>query len=214
MIRYNFSVSPEHDGLPFVFFPDYRPVREPLSPFVRGDKLLVFSNVQVDPYPDKDVIQISNSGKPLHSRSTIKDLIQDTGFRLSKVEQDYLDQVEDERFYEIVKILFVTGFFPMEVVEGQTTSFQLFQSLFEAFGDSYRIYRKTGSSHRVLISALLTMMLKTKDCDNPMLSYSYKKALMKNKPYFSVFQKSLMGYIQSNMEEKDFVSFLQECSQR
>lgn len=209
-----YAVDLANIGWVSFLFPGWKVVREPLNAFEPDANLIVVSERSRDFYPSKNVILVTRkSDVKLDSREGFLKFLRDRGVKITEEHEHQLMNMEEADFWALGKQMHVMHHFYAPEVERSASIFELFKSLFEDFSVVYRFYRKSGAPHKVVFSSLLTMMLKTQQTEIPGISAGYKKALMANKLYFSNFQRAVLNYLDTDMEDNDFVSLLLECSE-
>lgn len=196
-------------------WPDYKWVFYPYSPFIQEKKLIVVCNNDLDLYPDKTCIYLTkHSGVKVDSKAG---MVETLGQRwaLDEKLKDTLLSMEEGEFWPAVKYFWLMGTLPSGTLtsEGSSSIFYLFKSLFQSFPESYRLYRTMGRPYQVVFSSLLSMMLKTKAEFVDGSDY-YRKVLRENRTYYAHFRKCVVEYIESELKEVDFISFLFHCSCR
>lgn len=215
MILGKFSVGPDNMGILRLLFPGAPLLREPLPPFISNELVMVQSERAVDFYPGKKVVQVTRAAQTkLDSREGFCDFLRSRGVRIGVDQEEAMKHMEDGEFWERGKVMAVLGSAAGFLgTKEESSVFMVFVSLFERFDLSYGHYRRCGSPHRVVFSALLTMMLKTQQSEVISVSAGYKKALLKNKVYYSAYRKAVMDYVESGMEDMNFIEFLFDCSE-
>ncbi|MCK9325334.1 MAG: hypothetical protein M0P69_07535 [Bacteroidales bacterium] len=216
MVTARYSVSQDNEGLLSFLYPDRLILRnEEIGGFIpSGVPLIVYTERKNEPYPDRDCIIIShfNSTK----LDTVDGLLEVLGTRV-KLRTDfvaYLRALDWLEFLELFKLVWVSRAIPDWFVEkAGGTVFDLFKVMFESFYQSYPVYRKLGKSHSALCSALLTMMIRCMEDKQVGVSISYWKALQANKTYLGYFKTCILDYVDSQMQETDFISLLYRLSQ-
>lgn len=213
MILAKYSVDPQGFGLLKVLFPEHLILLEPLPAFVGRDDLIVVSERNLDFYPRKRIIQITRAADVrLTSREGFLEFLKQRGIKITVEQQERMREVEDEEFWRIGKQMHVVGHYVAESVEAASSVYHLFVNLYEDFSITYKCFVEAKQSHRMVFSALLTMTLKTQQIETLGVSPSYKKALMKNAIYYSFFRRAVLDYIETEMEENDFMAFLLQLS--
>lgn len=207
-----YTQSIEKSGILQVFFPDYKVVREPIPPFFLGKKCILMTEKEVDPYPVPTIL-FTRKGLNLSSKEGVVKFLENRGYSISDSLKSTFQIMDDEVFFDSIKIFYLLKSFPSNFSENQSTVFEIFKNLFVSFKDSYSLYRKSELPYNVILSSLLTMMLKAKDPVNQKVSYGYKKVLEKNHSFYPLFRRILLDYTQSEMKEKDFITFLLNCSE-
>ena len=102
-----------------------------------------------------------------------------------------------------------------------STVLDIFECLFEDFDAVYRHYDRLRPrpTNVHLVSALMTMMIKTEAPEKVTGSWRYRKILQKNRRYRRHFQRAVLQYIEnelplnSTMTDLHFLAFAAECSE-
>lgn len=215
MITVQYSLEPENSGLLAVLFPQKRIVRDPLPFFVADNELVVVSERIPQVYEHKKVIQISrHAGIKIDTRAGVLEFLKaELSWKVSEEQQKVLESMDEEEFWKLIKLSRVLGHLPKQQEDHFATIFTIFDGMFESFEKSFKAFRLYNGPHRVIFSALLTMMAKTQMTETIGVSAGYKKVLLKNKPYFGLFKMKTMDYLESKMTELDFISFLAGLSE-
>lgn len=195
--------SGEDIGIVLFLFPRY-PLVTQLSSFIRDDGVIFVSEKKI---PDQKytVVQVKKSSRyPLNTKEGFLLFLEEV--RNLKIPQPLRD-LDDESFWQAAK-MFTFSKSVKQNVESSFTTFDLFKSLFGTIDEKYNIYKSLGQSHHQVISSLITMMSRVKDHDNASLSPGYRKVLIQNRPYFSLFCQKLMKYFSSDRKEMDFIELL------
>jgi len=116
--------------------------------------------------------------------------------------------LKGDEFWNSLKLYLVS---PSSLSTGQEVKksiFNLFQTLFTSFSMSYKIFYEMKLNYKMVLSSLLTMMLKTENIQPGIQSAGYIRVLTKNKIYMSKFKQGMMDYLETKQREVDFIAFL------
>lgn len=208
MLTGKYSLHSSDKGILNVLFPDRVWYEEPFGPFVREDKLLLFSKRDLDFYPKKDCVLITPSAPvKLDTKPGILEFLEKNLSSFSESLKTKLLLLDDSDFWQEVKLVYLFGSSFVSTGESESV-FTIFSNLFEPYPVIYPLYKKSKIPHMVVFSSLLTMMLKTQMENLNVLSAGYRKVLLKNKKYYGFFKKAVLEYLSTDMQEKDFLSFL------
>lgn len=196
-------ISSKDRGIVSFLFPGLPIYDGVVPPFSPHKSYVIFSSKDIE-YSGKFIVQVKPFGDP--KVDTVQGFL--SFLSLSKKVEEYLSSLDEEAFWKTAKLFRFLGGSSASFLEGRSTVFNLFVSLFEEYGVSYSIYRGLKESHRVVFSSLLTMMLKTRMVETLSVSSGYKRALIKNRQYMRQYSGSVIEYIDTEMEEEDFLSFL------
>lgn len=214
MIVEQYTLAPENLGLLAIFFPQKRVVRDPLPFFIAETELVVVSERIPVAYEQKKVIQVSRIlGKRLDSRDGCLEFLTGKGMKVAEEVHKDLLSMEEEDFWKKVKLAILLGHFQKHGEDEASSVFEIFSSMFESFDVAYKVYRRFTGNYKPLFSALLTMMAKTQLTDTPGISPGYKKVLLKNRPYYHHYRMKVLEYLETEMTELDFVTFLADLSE-
>jgi hypothetical protein len=200
-----FRFKGKDHGLLVVLFPGV-PILTTFYEFVTNKRVIVISEDEpFTRYPKKEVIQItSRATLALDTREGFLRTLAKRGVRAS----DYqcwllLHDMSEEEFWYIAKIAVVLKYFPNVPTEAshnkQSTVLDLFQSLFQDFGDVYRHYhslRKSRSARNILY-VLMDMNVKARDLHKYAVSPYYRKVLRENRKYVPLFRMSLHMWLRA-----------------
>ena len=180
-----------------------------------GDKRIIYDSVgSYRGRSDQDVVYIRPSGGwAVDTREGFLRYMSDyQGLVLSEGVRAYLNALADDEFWGVVKRWSYLGKVPrMREVDGRYM-FDLYSEVFRSFPKAYAIYRRSGQSHRLVFSSLLTMVLKSLPGAMPLVSDGYKRLLLKNRRFVPRYRRKVLDYLDSDMQELDFVSFMYELS--
>lgn len=204
-------------GLLAIAFPLIRVLKPPFYPFVCEPRVIVITDERdFRAYPDKEVIQItSRASIKLDTRDGFLAFLAQSDVKATASQLEALRGMNDLDFWNEVKLARVLGRFPTltkEWISSGSNIFKLFITLFDDFGATYRHYHLSGRPYPVVVSSLMTMMIKARKVEAISVSPQYKKVLRKNRIYVPLFSRALLEYFQSPMREIDFLTFLAECS--
>ena len=225
-----FRVSPENIGLLAVALPQVRLLRRPFPAFLGAKRVIVVCDD--DPftrYPETEVIQLTSRAPfELDSRSGFLAFMKkNRGVTVTKYQEDrMLFELDDADFWRIAKLaLYLKSVpeLPLERVPGEATVLDVFETLFEDFGETYRRYRNSRTPAPVLFSSLLTMMNKTIDVDQRGgIKPYYRRILKKNQKYLRRYRIAFLrhrDFLSLRMDsdrrairDMDMVDFLGDCS--
>lgn len=207
-------VEPEERGLLATLYPGVRVLKEPFPLFVPQQKLILVTEREVNFYQGKSLVVVTRRASvKLNNRKDLIQFVRSKGVSCSDSDAERLEFIEDEEFNQILKVALILERFPRSSVDSQSSTFKVFCDMFDSFDQAYASFRSSGQPHRVVFSALLTMMLKTQNLDAPGISPGYKKVLLKNKTYYGLYQRSVAQYLESPMSYADFLTFLASLSE-
>ena len=123
--------------------------------------------------------------------------------------------LDDTEFWEAGKYFWLMGTLPYALGTDTTASvFKVFRALFSDYGTAYAMYRAMQRSYKAVFSGLLSMMLKSQaELVTADASPVYKRALQENRIYMGWFRRCVTDYLSSDRTERDFLTFLYQCSQ-
>jgi len=209
------GVLAKHKGFLEFLFPGI-PVYTELPMWDKDDLYILLGSA--DRVPGNCVRINPLSPKRITNRKVFLEFMEAIGLSLSG-RLDYINNLEDEEFWYILKQIYVlekATFIPKDVDTGMT-GFDLFKVLFDKFENSYTTARCIETHYKVLVSVLVTMMLKAKNIEFTYtgdLSKGYLKALRTNAKHLELFQNALLTYFKTEMTYFDFLLLLFNCSRR
>jgi hypothetical protein len=189
--------------------------------FVTAKRLIVFSEDDLLPqFSDAEVIQIASTAAiALNTRNGFLRFLASKGVRPTRYQLRQMLVLDDWDFWQMVKRAWLLKSFssvlPKTEADGVPTMLDLFNVFFEDFGEVYRLYERMRSTwrHKQIISGLITMMIKTQNYGRRTVSPYYSKVLAKNAKYIELFRQKILDYLESEMNEIDFLSFAAACTQ-
>jgi len=223
-----YSFGGEDLGLLAIAFPQVRVVRPPYYPFLADGRIIVVDEEDpFQPYPEKQIIQIiSTADIQLDSKEGFLRFLASRGFDATEDQLQQLWAMEAEFFWNEAKYACVLNSFAripeVYAPSEYSTVLDIFECLFEDFDAVYRHYYRLRPrpTNFDLVSALLTMMLKTEAPEKVSGSWRYRKILHKNRRYRRHFQRAVFQYIEENrlplnrtMTDLHFMAFAAECSE-
>jgi hypothetical protein len=214
-------------GLLAIAFPQVRVVRPPYYPFLADGRIIVADEQDpFRPYPEKQIIQIISTAEiQLDSKEGFLRFLASRGLDATEDQLQQLWDMDGEWFWCQAKYACALNslanipkvYPPCEY----STVLDLFECLFENFGAVYRHYERLRPrpNNAQLVSALMTMMVKTEAPEKVSGSWRYRKILQKNRQYRRHFQRAVLQYIEnelplnSTMTDLHFLAFASECSE-
>ena len=200
--------------------------------FLADRRVIVVSDDQpFRHYTDREVIQVTRYAKlVLDSRvGFLKFLRECCGIKITPFQREILldeEKMDDDHFWREAKLARVNRriFGIPEVApagsEQRTTALDMFESLFDDYGETYRRYRQSGLHHQVALYSLMSMMQRTRKPEGlQQTSRRYRDMLVKNRNYRRRYLVALKEYT-DNPERKNahisedsaFLTFLFDCS--
>lgn len=188
--------------------------------FIPAKRIIVFS--EQDPlvgFSEKEVIQvISTAPIAIDTRDGFLRFMASKGVRPTRHQLKQLLGLDDSDFWRLVKTAWLLKAFsnlPAPDDGTMPTMLDLFEVFFEDYGAVYRLYEqmKVTWGYRAIVLALITMMIKATDCRRRIAHPYYRRILEKNARYLDLFRRSLIAYLESPMNEIDFLSLAARCTQ-
>lgn len=194
-------------GLLAVLYPGVRVFRseEYYPPFVCDAQVIVVSEEEpLRCFPEKQVIQVTSraAGNAVDSRIGFLEILAKRGVKATNHQVRYLaEEAEDENFWFLAKSALILKRIPDASSEGpgpinSATVYRLFDKLLEDFDEAAKIYLQLqrNMTPREIISALLTMVVKSMNPRAYNVNGYYRSILEKNQKYLPVFRKAYWAY--------------------
>lgn len=205
--------EPENRGILAVLFPGLRVLKEPFPMFLPQTSVILVTERDVDFYNGKSIIQVTRRAeRKMEHRPDLLSVLKERGVICTPSQEEALLAMDDDEFMKHSKVAAILGKFHTPGIEVSSSIFRLFARMFSSYDEGFKHYRLSGQPHKLVFSALLTMMLKTQNLDAPGLSPGYKKVLMENRPYYLTYKGAVATYLETPTEERDFLSFLAALS--
>lgn len=212
---YRIQCEEANYGLISYLWPEYRWVFYPYTPFVPESRLIVVCDMERDLYPAKTCIYLTkHKGVKVDTKQGFIEVL-GTRWSLNDKLKATLLALDDTEFWECAKYFWLMGTLPYTTDTDTTAStFKVFRALFSDYGTAYSMYRSMQRSYRAVFSGLLSMMLKSQsELVTADASPIYKRVLQENRIYMVWFRKCVTEYLSSDRRERDFLTFMWQCSQ-
>lgn len=212
---YRIQCEEANYGLISYLWPEYRWVFYPYTPFVPESHLIVVCDMERDLYPTKTCIYLTkHKGVKVDTKQGFIEVL-GTRWSLNNKLKTALLALDDTEFWDSAKYFWIMGTLPYTTDTDTTAStFKVFKALFSDYGTAYAMYRSMQRSYRAVFSGLMSMMLKSQsELVTADASGVYKRVLQENRIYMGWYRKCVTEYLSSDRRERDFLTFLWQCSQ-
>ena len=220
-------------GILAIAFPQTRVLRGPPFPmFLAEHRVVVLSDEQpFRHYADREIIQVTHHAKLVldSRRGFLKFLRECCGVKITPFQREtFLDEEEtdDEQFWREAKLARVNrriwGIPETSPTDSdpRPTIKDMFETLFEDYGETYRRYRQSRVHHQVAMYSLMTMMERSRKPEGlQRTSRRYREMLVKNRKYRRRYLVALKEYTDNPerenkhiSEDNAFLTFLFDCS--
>ena len=177
------SVDRQNEGILGLLFPGVPAFKDMLPPFQKG-RVIVFSEKILNPAPYQELIQVKRAGGiRLDTKEGFLEYVEiGRKVSLTAKQRESLLALDDLEYWELAKLVMRGSRRAIKMVESRGSTFLLFKDLFSTFEISYKLYRETATPHEVVVSSLVTMMMKCASVDAPGLQESSSKECSVSRP--------------------------------
>jgi len=188
-----------------IFYPLYRIVRR--IPLIGGKYIYVGKEeVNLDHYTEMIWVR-KNGDIQLNTKESVVDFLGKMK-KLSEKGKRSLMEREDEDFWNAVSLFYNFGIIKVEEVEESV--YKLFMTLSRTDKEIYREFRKISVPYKILVSSILSMLIKAKEFEEyrGVVSKGYAKTLQTANRMLKDVRRKAIRYWLSDQTELQFLYFL------